>query len=167
MVGISVSCSRAYRCEAVCDRQQRVSPRVYREGYYSARCCGRVGRLATHKRVIGRIMTGEAAKFVASLPEMGTLQCRVVAVDRVNLAALDERAIASPYGGPVPAQLQSGTQQLLPLEATYQVRLGGCMGSATLTRQITGTAMIGAARESFASRGLRALLAIVSREAGL
>jgi putative peptide zinc metalloprotease protein len=116
---------------------------------------------------VGRIMSDQAAKFVASLPEMGTLQCHVVAVDHVNLAALDERAIASPYGGPVPAQLQSGTQQLLPLQATYRVRLGACTGSTTLARQITGTATIGASRESFASRGLRALLAAVSREAGL
>ena len=114
-----------------------------------------------------RIMTDQAAKFVASLPEMNTLQCRVVAMDRVNLATLDEPAIASPYGGPVPAQLQPGTQQLLPLQATYRIRLGACTGSTTLTRQITGTATIGASRESFASRGLRALFAILSREAGL
>ena len=114
-----------------------------------------------------RIMTDQAAKFVASLPEMDTLQCRVVAVDRVNLATLDEPAIASPYGGPVPAQLQPGTQQLLPLQAIYRIRLGSCTGSTTLARQITGTATIGASRESFASRGLRALFAILSREAGL
>ena len=116
---------------------------------------------------LGRIMTDQRAQFVASLPEMGTLQCRVVAVDRVNLAALDERAIASPYGGPIPAQLQSGTQQLLPLQATYRVRLGACTGSTTLAREITGTATIGASRESFAARGLRALLATLSREAAL
>ena len=114
-----------------------------------------------------RIMTDQAANFVASLPEMGTLQCRVVAVDRVNLATLDEPAIASPYGGPVPAQLQPGTQQVLPLQATYRIRLGECSGSTTLPRQITGTATIGASRESFASRGLRTLLAVLSREAGL
>jgi putative peptide zinc metalloprotease protein len=116
---------------------------------------------------VGRIMTDQPVRFVTSLPEMGTLQCRVVAVDHVNLTALDERAIASPYGGPVPAQLQPGTQQLLPLQATYRVRLGACAGSTTLARQITGTATIGASRQSFASRGARALLATVSREAGL
>ena len=55
----------------------------------------------------GRIMTDQAAKFVASLPGMGALQCRIAAVDRANLAALDQRAIASPYGGPVPAQPRS------------------------------------------------------------
>lgn len=116
---------------------------------------------------VGRIMADQAVKFVASLPEMGTLQCHVIAVDRVNLTALDEDAIASVYGGPIPAQLQSGTKQLVPLRATYRVRLGECAGSVTLTRQTTGTVTIGAARESFASRGLTALLAIVSREAGL
>jgi putative peptide zinc metalloprotease protein len=116
---------------------------------------------------VGRITAGQAATFVASLPEMGALHCRVVAADRVNLATLDEAAVASPYGGPVPAQLQPGTHQLVPLQATYRVRLGECTAPAMLARQITGIAVIDTSGESFAWRGMRALLAAASREAGL
>jgi putative peptide zinc metalloprotease protein len=116
---------------------------------------------------VGRITTGQPAAFVASLSEMGTLHCRAVAVDRVNLTTLDANAMASVYGGPVPAQLQPGTHQLVPLQATYRVRLGQCTGATVLMREITGTATIGSSGESFAWRGMRALLAVVSREAGL
>jgi putative peptide zinc metalloprotease protein len=116
---------------------------------------------------VGRIAAGQAATFVASLPEMGALHCRVVAADRVNLATLDEAAVASPNGGPVPAQLQPGTHQLVPLQATYRVRLGECTAPAMLARQITGIAVIDTSGESFAWRGMRALLAAASREAGL
>jgi putative peptide zinc metalloprotease protein len=116
---------------------------------------------------IVRLTNGQAATFVASLPEMGVLRCRATAVDRVNLATLDEPFVASPYGGPVPAQLQPGTHQLVPLQATYRVRLGECEGSAVLARQVMGTAMIGNLGESFAWRGARALFAVVEREAAL
>ena len=115
---------------------------------------------------VGRIAAGDAAVFVAALPEMKALKCRVEAVDRVNLATLDEPYVASPYGGPIPAELQPGTQQLVPLRATYRVRIGQCTGSPVLARQIAGTAVLGGAHESLAWRGLRALLATVEREAG-
>ena len=116
---------------------------------------------------VTRVESGEPVTFVASLPEMAVLQCRALAVDRINLTTLDEPAIASLYGGPIPAELQPGTQQLVPLQATYRVRLGECVGSARLARQMVGTANIGHSRESFAWRGIRALLAIVERQAGL
>lgn len=115
---------------------------------------------------IARIATGDAATFVASLPEMAALQCRVEALDRVNLATLDEPYVASPYGGPIPAELQPGTQQLIPLRAIYRVRIGDCAGTALLSRQIVGTAVLGGAHQSLAWQGIRALLAIAEREAG-
>jgi putative peptide zinc metalloprotease protein len=116
---------------------------------------------------ITRIATGQVVTFVASLPEMRALRCRAIAVDRVNLATLDVPAIASPYGGPVPAQLQPGTHQLIPLQATYRVRLGDCEGPTMLSRQVMGAATLGNSGESFAWRSARALVAIVEREASL
>jgi putative peptide zinc metalloprotease protein len=116
---------------------------------------------------VSRIAADHAVTFVASLPEMSALRCHVTAVDRVNLTTLDEPSIASPYGGPVPAELQPGTHQLVPLRATYRVRLAQCSGPAILARQVVGTATIGDTRESFAWRGLRALVALLEREAGM
>jgi putative peptide zinc metalloprotease protein len=116
---------------------------------------------------IAGITTGQQATFVASLPEMSVLHCRAIAVDRVNLATLEIPAMGSPYGGPIPAQLQPGTRQLIPLQATYRVRLGECEGAAVLSRQVMGTATLGNAGQSFAGRGARALLAVLEREAAL
>lgn len=114
----------------------------------------------------GRIVPGDAAQFVASVSEMSTLHCRVTAVDRVNIATLDEPVIASVYGGPIPAEMQPGTRQLVPLAATYRVRIGECAGDKALARQIAGTATLGHARESFAVRGLNRLVSVLEREGG-
>jgi putative peptide zinc metalloprotease protein len=116
---------------------------------------------------IKRVSPGDVATFVASLPEMSTLRCRATAVDRVNLTVLDQPSVASPYGGPIPAEIQQNTHQLVPLRATYRVRIGECTGPTTLTRQLTGTVMIGEQPESFAFRGIRTLFATLEREAGL
>jgi putative peptide zinc metalloprotease protein len=115
---------------------------------------------------VGRIAPGDTVQFVASVAEMGTLHCRVSAVDRVNVATLDEPAIASVYGGPVPADMQPGTKQLVPLAATYRVRIEGCARDRAFGRQIVGTATLGAARESFAARGVRWLVSVFEREGG-
>jgi len=116
---------------------------------------------------VKRASPGELVTFVASLPEMSTFHCRATAVDRVNLTLLDAPSVASPYGGPIPAELQQNTHQLVPLRATYRVRIGECTGPARLARQLTGTALIGDQPESFASRGIRTLVATLEREAGL
>jgi putative peptide zinc metalloprotease protein len=113
-----------------------------------------------------RIAPGDAVQFVASIAEMRTLHCRVTAVDRVNIATLDEPSIASPYGGPVPAELEPGTRQLVPLAATYRVRIGECAGDLSLARQTNGTATLGHARESLAARGFRRVVSVLEREGG-
>jgi len=115
---------------------------------------------------VARIVAGDAATFVASLPEMGALKCRVEAVDRVNLASLDEPYMASLYGGPIPAELLPGTRLLVPLRATYRVRIGQCVDAKALPRQIVGTVVLGDAHQSLLWQGARALLATVEREAG-
>jgi len=75
---------------------------------------------------VAHIGAGDAARFVASLPESRTLRCRVTGVDHVNVATLDAPALASVYGGPVPVERPPGTERLVPLAATYRVRIGDC-----------------------------------------
>jgi len=53
----------------------------------------------------------------------------VTGVDHVNVATLDAPALASVYGGPVPVERPPGTERLVPLAATYRVRIGDCAGS--------------------------------------
>jgi putative peptide zinc metalloprotease protein len=113
-----------------------------------------------------RVAPGDRVTFVASLPEMGAVDCVVTAVDRVNLATLDVPSLASVYGGPLPVQQQPGTHQLVPLAATYRVRIGECPAGNAWPREITGTATIGGARQSFAWRGLKWLASVFEREGG-
>ncbi|GGA31499.1 HlyD family efflux transporter periplasmic adaptor subunit [Dyella nitratireducens] len=115
---------------------------------------------------IGHVAAGDSARFLASVPEIGTLHCQVTAVDRVNLATLDEPATGTPYGGPIPAEKQPATHQLVPVVATYRVRIGNCRERTSLSRQMVGTAKLGHARESYAWRMLMRLVAVVEREAG-
>lgn len=114
----------------------------------------------------GRVEPGDRVSFVASLPELGALHCRVTAVDRVNVATLDAPSLASVYGGPLPVQLQPNTRQLVPLTATYRVRIGDCPAEQAWPREIVGTATIGGARQSFAWRALKRLASIFEREGG-
>jgi putative peptide zinc metalloprotease protein len=115
---------------------------------------------------VARVAAGEPAVFISSLAEMPAVQCTVQAVDKVNLGALDEPSVASVYGGPIPAEQDRKTHQLVPLQATWRVRIGGCAGTTALDRTLAGTVMLGAGRESYAGRWLRELAAIVQREAG-
>ncbi|PMS32176.1 putative peptide zinc metalloprotease protein [Trinickia symbiotica] len=113
-----------------------------------------------------RVVTGDRVSFVASLPELGAVRCRVTAVDRVNVATLDEPSLASVYGGPLPVQNQPGTHQLVPLAALYRVRIGDCPANEAWPREIVGTATIGGARQSFAWRALKRLVSVFQRESG-
>ncbi|GAB2890979.1 efflux RND transporter periplasmic adaptor subunit [Paraburkholderia jirisanensis] len=140
---------------------------------------------------LAHIRTGDAARFVASLPESPMLRCRVTGIDHVNLATLDEPALASVYGGPLPVDRQPGTERLVPVAATYRVRIGDCaVGRAeggeggdiamhavnapatrapplpALSRETVGTVLVGRERESLAWRGLKWMISVVQREGG-
>jgi putative peptide zinc metalloprotease protein len=52
------------------------------------------------------------------------------------------------------------------LAATYRVRIGECPAGNAWPREITGTATIGGARQSFAWRGLKWLASVFEREGG-
>ncbi|CAE6780610.1 hypothetical protein R69927_02449 [Paraburkholderia domus] len=115
---------------------------------------------------VTRITAGDRATFVASLSEMRPVDCKVVAIDKVNVSTLDEPSVASTYGGPIPAEQDAKTHQIVPLQATWRVRIGDCEAGRTLGRELGGAVTLGAGRESYAGRWTRALVAIVQREAG-
>jgi len=114
---------------------------------------------------VSRVRPGQAVTFVPSLAEAAALHCKVQALDKVNLGALDEPAVASVYGGPIPAELDRKTNQLVPLQATWRVRVGDCADGVALAREFNGVASLGAGRESLAGRWIREGVAIVQREA--
>jgi hypothetical protein len=67
---------------------------------------------------------------------MRALTCRIAAVDKLNVATLDEPAVASVYAGFVPAEQNPQTHQLVPPQATWRVRLDSCEGAPSLAREI-------------------------------
>jgi putative peptide zinc metalloprotease protein len=113
-----------------------------------------------------RVAPGDRVTFVASMPELGAVQCIVKAVDRVNVGTLDVPSLASIYGGPLPVQLKPGTRQLVPLAATYRVRIGNCPARTTWPREIVGEATIGGTRQSFIWRAMKWLASVFERESG-
>ncbi|WP_230412931.1 HlyD family efflux transporter periplasmic adaptor subunit [Paraburkholderia antibiotica] len=52
---------------------------------------------------VARLRAGQRAVFVANVAEFARRACRIDAIDRVNLATLDQPSVASTYGGPIPA----------------------------------------------------------------
>lgn len=119
---------------------------------------------------VERVARGDAARFVATIAEKRTLKCRVTDVDRVNVATLDEPVLASVYHGPIPAERQPGPgpdkDRIVPLAATYRVRIGDCGADAALGREIAGTVVLGHARRSLAWRAVKWVVAAVQREGG-
>ncbi|WP_321956766.1 HlyD family efflux transporter periplasmic adaptor subunit [Paraburkholderia bannensis] len=115
---------------------------------------------------VARLKAGQKAVFVASVAEMAAHVCTIEAVDKVNVATLDEPSVASTYGGPIPAEQDAKTHRIVPLQATWQVRFGHCDGAAGIAREVTGTVQLDAGRASLAGRGARSLAAILQREVG-
>ncbi|HDR8942429.1 HlyD family efflux transporter periplasmic adaptor subunit [Burkholderia vietnamiensis] len=115
---------------------------------------------------VERLAAGQTAVFVSDVPELAARRCRIAAIDKVNVATLDEPTVASTYGGPIPAEQDPKTHQLVPLQATWQVRFDACSGGDGPGREVPGTAQLGAGRESYLGRGLRFVAAVLQRELG-
>lgn len=115
---------------------------------------------------VARLQAGQTATFVANLPELAARRCKIEAIDKVNVATLDEPTVASTYGGPIPAEQDPRTHQIVPLQATWQVRFAGCDGKPGLGREVPGTAQLGAGRESYLGSGVRFVAAALQREVG-
>ena len=124
---------------------------------------GAKGDAFVGEEALSRLAPGQAARFVAALPEQPTVHCRVAGVDRLNLAALDEPYVASVYGGAV-ASLRQPDGTLAPLESTFRVRLDQCDAARALPRELSGQVAIHGQAQSLLGRFARWLGAIVRRE---
>lgn len=124
---------------------------------------GAKGDAFVGEEALSRLAPGQAARFVAALPEQPAVHCRVAGIDRLNLAALDEPYVASVYGGAV-ASLRQPDGTLAPLESTFRVRLDHCDAAHALPRELSGQAAIHGQAQSLLGRFARWLGAIVRRE---
>ena len=113
---------------------------------------------------LSRLATGQPVSFLAELPELPIVHCRVSGIDRLNLGVLDEPYVASVYGGQV-ASVHRPDGTLTPLESTFRVRFGDCDRHEALPREAPGSAAIAGESRSLLGRFARWLAALLRRDA--
>ncbi|MDR3383537.1 HlyD family efflux transporter periplasmic adaptor subunit [Cupriavidus basilensis] len=111
------------------------------------------------------LTAGSSGVFVANLPEFGSVRCAAAQTDQVNVAGLEQRTLASLYGGPI-AVTRSQHNGLAPTTAIFRVRLSHC-DSLPLSRELPGTVLLARQRHSLAGDAWTALLGLMQRERGL
>jgi putative peptide zinc metalloprotease protein len=112
---------------------------------------------------LSRLATGQPVSFLAELPELPIVHCRVSGIDRLNLGVLDEPYVASVYGGQV-ASVHRPDGTLTPLESTFRVRFGDCDRHEALPREAPGSAAIAGESRSLLGRFARWLAALLRRD---
>lgn len=118
------------------------------------------------EEALHRIEVDQAASFIADEHGINRIECRVQSIDRIATAQLEHTALASPFGGSIPAKLNNANQAQ-PLQAIFRVRLHDCKGLQSTNREITGVATIGRSHTSFAGQWWRSLVTLWHREGGL
>ncbi|QDQ29278.1 HlyD family efflux transporter periplasmic adaptor subunit [Chitinimonas arctica] len=114
---------------------------------------------------LARLRAHSEAVFIADQTEQAAIHCHLGGIDRLTLASLDQPALASSYGGPIATQRVG--QTLVPLAATFRVRLMQCEAGAAPLREMTGVAKLRGERSSLLGRGVDGLLAVLHGEAAL
>ncbi|WP_231137294.1 HlyD family efflux transporter periplasmic adaptor subunit [Chromobacterium paludis] len=112
-----------------------------------------------------RLVRGGEATFVANNGAGKRISCKLGAIDRLNLATLDEPLLASTYGGPIPTEARD--HGLVPLHALFRVRLVECDRPAAPWSEMAGVARLHGEHYSLLQRGWRQLMVALGREAGL
>lgn len=113
-----------------------------------------------------RLRQGGEAHFVASRPGEPAVDCHVSDIDRLNVAVLDALYLASPFGGPIPAQLDKKSG-MVPLSSVFRVRLDACHGLSNTRQELPGVAVLKGDNASLFMRGVRTAVSVWQREAGL
>lgn len=116
-----------------------------------------------------RLPPTPSAKFIADLPGLARLDCRVATADGINISVLEFPALASVFGGPIPSAThpEQGQTAVKPLASLLRVRIEGCQGVAGVVRELPGTAVLEGTAESLLGRAWRAASALWRRESGL
>ncbi|MCH7344276.1 HlyD family efflux transporter periplasmic adaptor subunit [Pelomonas sp. CA6] len=155
--GRAVDLSEALRAGTVVAEGERLLDLIAPQGVR--------GEAYVGEAALAGLKAGSPVRFVANSGEHAALNCRLGPVDPLNLPVLDAPVLASVYGGPIAAEQRE--RGLVPLAATFRVRLEHCEAHAAPLREQAGVARIEGERESLLGRGLRWLGALLRREAGL
>lgn len=112
-----------------------------------------------------RLEVGAAAVFYPDDPARPPLHCRVTGLDPVNVPRLDVPALASPYGGPIPARL-GPDGELVPEKSVYRVTLRPEPPAPAPTAMVRGLVQVEAPPRSLLDRAWRTVAAVLIRESG-
>jgi putative peptide zinc metalloprotease protein len=122
------------------------------------------GEILVSEADMSRLSHG-AAIFVAERGARPHVACRMGAVDRINLTALDSPYLASTYGGAVRVQADPAGV-LVPTEALFRARLTDCRTGASPRQEVRGTAHIPGDPASLAGVLLRQGIRSIQAEMG-
>jgi len=125
----------------------------------------RRGEAFVNEAALARLAPGAEVVFIADRAEAPAVHCRLGAIDRFRLAALDAPALASSFGGPIPTQRTRDA--LVPTEPLFRLRFDGCDDASLPLREASGTARVAGESRSVVGGWWRALWAAVQREAAL
>ncbi len=112
-------------------------------------------------------LSSSTAHFIAQQTPLGSVNCSIEDIDKLNIHQLDQAYLANHYGGSIATQItQEG--HLIPLEATFRLRLYNCQNKAEkITQELAGVAHLHGERKSFLVRGLTEVTAVLRRESGV
>ena len=114
---------------------------------------------------VGRLKVGAAGRFYPENANWGPVRIRIFDIEAAGIRYLDSLYPASTHGGNL-AVRETGEKGLVPVTATYKVRLK-IEGKSNLPNHvIRGTALINGERESLVGKVGRQLMAIYHRESG-
>jgi putative peptide zinc metalloprotease protein len=111
-----------------------------------------------------RLGAGHPGVFVPDTPERSRVSCAGSLVDAVQVMHLDHVAVASPYGGTIPAQ-RHADGRVVPLQPTFRVRMEGCDAASPPSSEVAGLALLHGEPRSLAGEAWRRLVALWQREA--
>ena len=114
---------------------------------------------------LSRVHDGAAARFYPANAEV-PLTLRVTSQDIGSTRVLDERQLASPWGGPLAAR-RDASGRLIPADAVYKVMLAPRDDPGNAVRRLSGTVVIDGDGRSILGGIYRRALAVFMRETGL
>jgi len=114
---------------------------------------------------LGRIAPGDRGRFHPEAGAWPPFPVEIESIDRVDLTRLDDPYPASLFGGEL-AVRRSSRDELVPVEATYRVRLRGAAEAGLPPRVVRGRVAIAGERKSLAGRIVQSGLGLLRREAG-
>lgn len=112
-----------------------------------------------------RLEIGASARFIADVPGRPAINCRIPAIDTMNLPVIENLYVTSHYGGAIAVQ-QDRHGQLTPTQTIFRVRLDDCDSKGAPGFESRGVVHLEAERASLIADLARRAIATFKKEMG-